>query len=110
MLLLGISWFTSSVSLFIDDVRKSVTLLVQFGFWMTPVLWSASNLPENHRWIAAINPLTHIVDGYRESITSSGLIWDDPGELAYFWFVCLSCNVLGALTFSRLRPHFAEVL
>ena len=50
-LLLGLGWLTSSTSIFIKDVAKIVAVFVQFGFWLTPVFWNISRVPEEYRWL-----------------------------------------------------------
>ena len=109
-LLLGLGWLTSSTSLFIKDVSKLVPVLVQFGFWLTPIFWNISMIPEKYHWIVKSNPAYYIVSGYRESLLTRNVFWDRPVEGLYFWTVTLLFLLAGISVYRRLRPHFAEVV
>jgi len=108
-LLLGLGWMTSSASVFVKDVTKVVAIIVQFGFWLTPIFWNISMIPEKYRWIIELNPMYYIVSGYRDSITSQELFWE-RGDTIYFWTFALVSLYLGINIYRRLRPHFAEVV
>ena len=110
MLLLGINWLTSSTNVFIPDVSKFVALVVQFGFWMTPIFWNKDQLPADYHWIIDLNPMSYIVNGYRDSLIYNIGFWERPVESAYFWTICITLGVLGAVVFKHLKPHFAEVI
>jgi len=108
-LLIGLGWMTSSTSIFVKDVSEVVTILVQFGFWLTPIFWNISMIPEKYRWIVELNPMYYIVSGYRDSIVSHVPFWE-KGSTIYFWAFTLVVLLLGISIFKRLRPHFAEVV
>jgi lipopolysaccharide transport system permease protein/teichoic acid transport system permease protein len=110
LLLLGLGWITASTSIFVRDVSNVVTILIQFGFWLTPIFWNISLVPEKHQWILKLNPVYYIVSGYRDSIIYKTPIWSKPYETLYFWFFTISVVLLGSVVFKRLKPHFAEVL
>lgn len=108
-LLLGLGWVTSSTSIFIKDVIKIVAVFVQFGFWLTPIFWNISMIPEKYRWLIELNPMYYIITGYRDSIVSQVAFWERDGTV-YFWLFTLACLYLGINIYRRLRPHFAEVI
>lgn len=109
-LLLGLGWLTSSTNIFIPDVSKFVSLLVTFGFWLTPVFWNINKIPQEYHWIVMLNPAAYIVQGYRDSIINHIWFWQRPYETLYFWAVTLAILLIGIIVFKRLRPHFAEVV
>jgi len=45
VLLLGSSWITSSVVVFFKDIGQLVAMVIQFGFWLTPIFWNMSMVP-----------------------------------------------------------------
>jgi lipopolysaccharide transport system permease protein/teichoic acid transport system permease protein len=108
-LLLGLGWMTSSTSIFVKDVSDVVAIVVQFGFWLTPIFWNISMIPEKYRWIIELNPMYYIVSGYRDSIVSHIPFWE-KGSTIYFWVFTLVVLFLGISVYRRLRPHFAEVI
>ncbi len=108
-LLLGLGWMTSSTSIFIKDVTKIVAIFVQFGFWLTPIFWNISVVPERYRWLVELNPMYYVITGYRDSIISHVPFWE-RGNTIYFWLFTSICLYLGISVYRRLRPHFAEVV
>lgn len=110
VLVLGISWLTSSIVVFFKDMGQLVGLVVQFGFWLTPIFWNISTIPQRYHWIIELNPVAYIIEGYRDSMIYHRWFWEDMSMTIYFWCVAIAIFVIGGLTFKKLRPHFADVL
>ena len=110
ILVLGLSWITSSVVVFFKDIGQLVAIIVQFGFWMTPIFWNITTVPEKYHWIIKLNPMAYIIEGYRNSMIYHKWFWEDINMTLYFWSVTIVLFGLGALTFKKLRPHFTDVL
>ena len=110
LLLLGISWLTSSTSIFVKDIANVVSIFVKFGFWLTPIFWNINRVPVEYQWIIKLNPVCYVITGYRDSIVSHIPFWEHQFETLYFWFVTLTFIISGVFVFRKLRPHFAEVI
>ena len=110
VLALGISWAVSALNVFIRDIGKVVALVIQIGFWATPIFWDINIMsPEIQRYLR-LNPMFYIVQGYRESFIYFTPFWEHPGETACFWTIALSLFLVGALIFQKLKPQFADAL
>lgn len=114
VLLQGVSWITASLNVLAKDVAYMINVLLQFGFWLTPVFWDISLIPapvqKYFLILLKLNPLAYIVEGYRQSLFYHRPFWADPGWTVYFWVVTLVILVLGGMIFRKLKPHFADVL
>ena len=110
VLLLGLSWITSSVVVFFKDIGQFVAMVIQFGFWLTPIIWSMKMVPEQYQWLIKLNPVYYIVEGYRNSMIYHKWFFEDLSMTIYFWTVTTIIFILGALIFKKLRPHFSDVL
>ena len=110
ILLMGLNWLTSATNIFLPDVGKLVGVVVQFGFWLTPIFWNSAMIPKKYQWLVGLNPMAYIVNGYRDSIIYQIGFWQKPYETLVFWVISLFFCVIGALVFRKLRPHFAEVV
>lgn len=110
ILLLGLSWITSSVVIFFRDLGQLVSMSIQFGFWLTPIFWSLTMVPEKYRWLFELNPAHYITQGYRDALINHVWFWEKPMEALLFWGITLIFFALGAIVFRKLRPHFADVL
>ncbi len=109
-LLLGLSWITSALILFLKDVGQAVGIILQLGFWATPIIWNLNLIPEQYRWALKINPALYIVEGFRDATIYKVWFWEHPYLSCYYWGVTLAAFCTGALLFRRLRPHFADVI
>jgi len=111
ILLLGLSWLTSSLTLFLKDTGQIVTMILQFAFWVTPIFWSPKQLSTGTMNLIKLNPVFYIVEGYRESFIYKTWFWEKHDLLTiYFWSFTVFFFFLGAIVFRRLRPHFADVI
>ena len=110
VLVLGLSWITSSLIIFFRDVGQIVAMFLQFGFWLTPIFWSVELIPEKYHTIIKLNPFYYIIDGYRNSFIYETWFWEQGILTIYFWIITSLIFILGAVLFRRLRPHFADVL
>jgi len=107
---LGLSWIVSALNVFIRDVSQLVAVIVQIGFWVTPIFWDLQIMPEKAQLLLKLNPMYYIVQGYRDTFIYGVGFWHHPYLTLYFWLVCLATLFLGTFVFQRLQPQFADVL
>lgn len=114
VLLAGLSYISAALNVFSRDIGHIVNIGLQFGFWLTPVFWDFAMLPlQGHSLLVKLlrlNPLVYIVEGYRNSLLFNAPFAAGWGATVYFWIFALVMLGLGALTFRKLRPQFADVL
>jgi ABC-type polysaccharide/polyol phosphate export permease len=110
VLITGLSWITSSLIIFVRDVGQVVTMVLQFGFWLTPILWNIQMIPDKYKNLMKLNPAYYITEGYRNSFISGTWFWEYPRWTMEFWIFTGLIFILGAFIFLKLRPHFADVL
>ena len=109
-LALALSLFTASVMPFFRDLGQIMGIGLNFGLWLTPIVWPVNMVPEAYRWIFKLNPVNYVVDGYRDAFLGGAWIWQHGPTTVGFWVVTALLGLLGYFTYRRLRPHFADVL
>jgi ABC-type polysaccharide/polyol phosphate export permease len=110
VLVLGITWLTSSVSVFIPDIGNIISIGLQFLFYLSPIFWGVSNLPA---WVVPylkLNPMFYVIQGYRDSLIFHKGFWEYPLETLYFWGVSSLILFFGVYVFRKLKPQFADVI
>ena len=107
---LGISWLTSSLTVFLRDIGQFASMILQFGFWFTPIFWSLKIIPEEFHFLLKLNPMYYLVEGYRQSFIYHEWFWQHQHQTIYFWTLTAITAFIGAWCFKKLRPHFADVL
>lgn len=110
VLLVGITWITSSVVIFFKDLRPMINIFLQLGFYLTPIFWDLKILPPSYHFLLKFNPAFYIIQGYRESFIHKVWFWEHWGMTIWFWGITGIVLVAGAVVFRQLRPHFADVL
>ena len=65
ILLIGISLLVSSITVYIRDLQHFIGILLQLLFYATPIVYASETIPANFQWILKYNPMTYIIEGYR---------------------------------------------
>ena len=105
---LGVSLWLSAMNVQFRDVRYTVPFLTQAWFFLTPIAYPSSMLPEPWRTLYGLNPMAGVVEGFRWALLASG---EAPGPMTIVSsVVALTLLVSGAFYFRRMEQSFADVL
>lgn len=110
LLVLGFSWISSALVVFLRDIGQIIAMMLQFGFWLTPIFYTMKMIPEKYHILMKLNPMFYIIEGYRETFIYHRWFWEHKYLTIYFWSVTGLSLLLGIFIFKKLRPHFADVL
>jgi len=106
----AIGLFSSALVLYFRDLKQIVNIALDIGLWATPVIWSYTILSPKMRWIAYINPVFYLTEGYRDSFPGHTWFFEHGAQTVYFWALTAVLWVAGRRFYRRLRPGFADVL
>jgi len=112
LFVLGLVYATSAIVIFFRDLTQIISIFLQVGVWLTPIMWDI-NMLSSHPWLIKLfklNPMYYVVTGYRDSMLGHVGIWNHASWTIYFWVVTILLFGLGSVIFKRLKPHFADVL
>ncbi|MCX7736187.1 MAG: ABC transporter permease [Candidatus Kapabacteria bacterium] len=110
VLLWTIGLILGILQVFFKDVTHILSLILQMGFFLTPIFWNPHIIPENYLFLFKINPLFYIINGYRDSFLFRIGFWEDWITTIYFWFLTLILFLIGYFLFKKLSPKFADEL
>lgn len=110
VLLVGLCWLLAAIAPFVKDVVNVVGVVIQIGFWATPIFWSPDNMSSWVQNILKLNPMFYICRGYRDCFIDHIWFWQRGYTNLFFWTVTAICFIFGAYLFRKLRPQFADVL
>ena len=110
VLIYSLSIITSSIVLFFKDLSQIIGIIINVGFWATPIAWQLNILPDKLAFFFKLNPMYYIVTGYREAFIYKIYFWQRPYATLYFWLFCLITLLVGVKIFNKLRPHFSDVI
>ena len=57
-------WFTGIMVRY-RDAGYALPFTLQVGMYLTPVVYPSTFIPEQYRWLLALNPLTAVIEGFR---------------------------------------------
>jgi ABC-type polysaccharide/polyol phosphate export permease len=109
-LALGLAWAVSALNVFLRDIGQVAGVVIQVGFWATPIFWDINMMPAKVQLLLKLNPMFYVVQGYRETFIYFKPFWEHPLLTLYFWVISTIVFVAGALIFRKLKPQFADVL
>lgn len=110
ILALALGRITATLTVFARDINNIVGVLVQFGFWLTPIFWDINAIPDGLHIFFKINPIYYITEGYRDTFVYGIGFWEKPFLTLYFWIVISILLFAGNVIFKRLRPHLADLI
>ena len=66
LVIISISFVVSSVCVYFRDLQHFIGIILQLLFYATPIIYSQDNIPSEYQWILKINPMTYIINAYRD--------------------------------------------
>lgn len=108
ILLMGITFVLSSITVYIRDVEHIITVLLMVMFYGTPIVYSMDMVPASMKGILLLNPMTPIINSYRDVLFYKQM----PNLLSMGIIVIISIIVFifGLFIFRKLQRGFAEEL
>lgn len=103
---LGLLFILSAINVYVRDIEYLVGFLLNLLFYATPILYTADMFPESIRWVLYLNPMTTIIESYRNIFyyqQSPTLI-----PLMIVFMVSFIILIIGYLIFKKLERGFAE--
>ncbi len=110
ILVLSLSYATCAIVVFFRDLLQIINIGLQLFQWYTPILWNIEIVPDKFKWLIKLNPMTYIVEGYRNAIYGDTWFFEHFYSSTYFWLFVVATFCIGALIFKKSKPHFADIL
>ncbi|HEY8359598.1 MAG TPA: ABC transporter permease [Ramlibacter sp.] len=105
---IGLGLLLGVLNTFVRDVGQAVQILLQFGFWLTPIVYVPDILPDSYRHFLWFNPMLWVVDGYHRVLAFG----QSPDPLALVGLIMLATGLVGLalLLFRRSAGEMVDVL
>lgn len=108
ILLIGISFIVSSVTVYFRDLQHFIGIALQLLFYATPIVYAPNTIPENFQWILKFNPMTYVINGYRDIFYYKQM--PDLSSMVMVLGIGLIVCLAGYFIFNKLQRRFAEEL
>jgi lipopolysaccharide transport system permease protein len=108
VMLLGAVLGLSALNVFYRDVQHLLGNVLTFVFFLCPIVYPRTNIPERARFWIELNPLALVTEFYQMVLVEG--ILPPLHQLAYFAAVSFATLAVGVWIHQRNREQFAEAL
>ena len=108
ILLLGISFIVSSVTVYFRDLEHIIGVILMAAFYATPIVYKLEQLPANLQIIMQLNPMTHLINAYRDIFYYHQM--PNMQILCILLVLSIILTIIGYFIFKKLQKGFAEEL
>jgi len=106
LLALGMAMLSSAITVYIRDLEYILGIVTMAWQFLSPVMYSVEQVPEEARAIFYANPMTPIIIAYRDVLYYAKV--PELGTLVHAVGVGVGLLVVGTILFGKLKKHFAE--
>lgn len=105
------SLFASLLAAISKDFLNLVRAFVTAVFWLSGIIWNADTvtIPWLRRFLN-LNPVTFIVNGYRNCFINKIWFWEQPKRIVYVVIFTAIMLILALWSYRKLRKEIPDVL
>lgn len=103
---LGIAYLLSALTVAYRDFKFVIPFMVQIWQFLSPVVYPSSIVPERYRWLFALNPLSGIIDAFRNVMFGTSVLWFN---LAISGLSAILLLGVGTMYFRQTERRFADI-
>ncbi len=102
----------SALNVRFRDVTYMTPFLVQMGFYLTPIIYPSTLIPEPFRYLLGLNPMTGVTAGFRWALLGGYLADVEPPGALFPMSIAITLAVLvsGVVFFRTTERSFADVI
>jgi ABC-type polysaccharide/polyol phosphate export permease len=102
----GVSLILSSLYLKFRDLSHLWGVILQIGFWGTPIIYPVDIIPEKYHLIFILNPMARYIGDFRTVVIAGQL----PGfkDIIINFFMGVILFLIGLIIFQNRQRYFAE--
>lgn len=104
---LGVGILMSAVTVAYRDFRHVLPFILKILFFLTPVIYPVTLIPESYRWLLSLNPVGGTIAALRSAMLGTPIAYTD-------WMIStavgLAALIVGLLYFQRAERRFADIV
>lgn len=109
-LVFALALLFSSLSTIARDFQNVLQSAMRLLFFLTPILWDPSRLPDIYHNILKLNPFYYLIIGFRQSFLSQGWIYQSKTYGLYFWTLVITIMLIGSYLHVKFRDKFVDYI
>jgi lipopolysaccharide transport system permease protein len=107
-LAIGFGLLMASVTAKYRDLAFTMGFIMQAWLYLTPIIYPLSSVPERWQWLAAVNPMTAMVEACRAILLGESVL--TLPMYAASLVVTLLALIVGVIVFNRVQRTFVDIL
>ena len=108
VLILALAYPLAALHVWFRDTQYFLKVILQLLFFLTPVFYETSTIPEQYRYLFRLNPMSDIVDGYRDVLVRG--VFPPLGTWVLLLAVSTVLLIISLAGFRRASRNFADEL
>ena len=105
---LGVGLWLSAMNVLYRDIGYMIPYITQLWFYLTPIVYPASEVPEQWQYFYALNPMVGVVEGFRWALLGTS---DSPNPMiAVSATIAMVIFITGMFYFRRMERTFADMV
>ena len=108
LIILAISLVISSICVYLRDLQHFIGVILQLLFYAAPIVYSQDSIPAEYQWILKYNPMTYIINSYRDIFYYQTMPEIKP--LLWLIVIAIIACIISYCIFNKLQKGFAEQL
>ena len=105
------SLFSSLLAAISKDFANLVKSFVSAVFWLSGIIWDPNTIKIG--WLKKLlmcNPVTYLVNGFRNCFINKVWFWEQPERLVYFVIITVILLILALWAYKKVRKEIPDVL
>lgn len=103
----GVGVLMSAITVAYRDFRHLLPFMLKLLFFLTPVIYPVTMVPERFRWLLSLNPVGGTIAALRSAILGTPILYTD-------WLISTSIGlaalIVGLIYFQRVEKRFADIV
>ncbi|MFD1671068.1 ABC transporter permease [Agrilactobacillus yilanensis] len=110
--LFSLNLLSATITVLIRDYQIALQSVMRVLFYLSGVVWDLNStyFPAWLKRIFTLNPLTYIIEGFRNSLLSRHWFWQDGQQMVFFWTFVMLLLLIGTQLYFKFRPRFMDLI
>ena len=105
------SLFAGPLGTMSKDFTNLVKAFVTAIFWLSGIIWNPDTIGNvTLRKVLNANPVTFLINGYRNCLINKIWFWEQPKRLLYFGILTIILLLIALRTYKKVRKDIPDVL
>lgn len=108
LLAIGLGLFLGVLNVFVRDIGQIMTIILQFWFWLTPIVYPINMIPESYHSLFYLNPIVGLIEGFHSILVYNSA--PNLNLLIYPLSLAICSLIISLILYKKANNEIADVL